>query len=110
MIGDGIVLTGPTRIVLEALVAEPARHHHGAEVVADSGLPIGAVYPVLARLESLQWVESGWEEPAQRVQGWPRRRFYRLSSDGLALARGALASARAASAAPQRARPIGDIA
>ncbi len=110
MTGGDMLLTEPTRMVLEALVAEPSRNHHGAEVVAGSGLPIGTVYPVLARLESLQWLDSGWEEPAQHIQGWPRRRYYRLSADGLALARGALASARAAPAAPRRARPIGEIA
>jgi len=92
------VMTGATEAVLGALVANPARDHHGAVLHSETGLSTGSIYPVLARLETLQWLDSGWEEPNSREQGWPRRRWYRLSEQGLALARGALASARSSSA------------
>ena len=109
MASSELVLTRATQEVLGALVAHPTRDHHGTEIHAETGLPVGAIYPVLARLEALQWLDSGWEPPTSREQGWPRRRYYRLSEQGLALARGALASARAAAATGYpRLRPAGE--
>ena len=105
----GLRLTGTTRQVLGALVAHPARDHHGAQIRADTGLPTGRIYPVLTRLEALQWLDSGWESPTEQVQGWPRRRYYRLNPQGLAQIRGALASAAAARASsPGWLRPAGE--
>lgn len=91
-----VLLSPRTQAILGSLIADPGRRHHSAEIRSSTGLAIGAIYPVLARLEALQWLDSGWELPTSREQGWPRRRYYQLSKDGLALARGALASARAA--------------
>ena len=96
------VLSRHTRAVLGSLIVDPGQHRHCAEIRSATGLGIGAIYPVLARLEALQWLDSGWEAPSTREQGRPRRRFYQLSTDGLALARGALASARAAPSGPFR--------
>jgi PadR family transcriptional regulator PadR len=105
----GLRLTGTTQQVLGALVAHPARDHHGAQLRADTGLSGGHIYPVLARLEALQWLDSGWEAPTEQVQGWPRRRYYRLNPQGLAQIRGALASAAAARATNAgRLRPAGE--
>jgi DNA-binding PadR family transcriptional regulator len=104
-----LLMTRSTQTVLGALVAHPNRDHHGAEIHRETGLAAGVIYPVLARLEALQWLDSGWEPPVGRQQGWPRRRYYRLSTQGLAMARGALASARAASSVPvRRLRPAGE--
>lgn len=87
------------------MIAGPERDHHGTDLCDETGLSLGAVYPVLARLEALLWVDSGWEEPRSREQGFPRRRYYRLSKDGLARARGALASNRAMALQAQQLRP-----
>ena len=106
----GLRLTGTTQQILGALVAHPTRDHHGTEIRADTGLSAGSIYPVLARLEALQWLDSGWEAPAERLQGWPRRRYYRLNQQGLAQIRGALPSATSArSTAPGRLRPAGEM-
>ncbi|MET0865517.1 MAG: PadR family transcriptional regulator [Nakamurella sp.] len=108
-----ISLTRPVREVLAALIAEPSRDHHAIEIRSAAGLPLRSVYAVLVRLESLQWLDSGWEpleSPGQpkRPQGWPRRRYYRLSEQGLAMARGALASASASRQAPGNWRVAGE--
>jgi len=92
-----LVMTGVTEIILGALVADPTADHHGAALHHNTGLPTGRIFPVLARLETLNWLDSGWDEPTSSEQGWPRRRWYRLSEQGLAMARGALASARSSS-------------
>ena len=104
----GLRLSETTQQVLGALVAHPTRDHHGAQIGADTGLSTGHIYPVLARLEALQWLDSGWEPPTETVQGWPRRRYYRLNPQGLAQIRGALASSGAAKAtSPGRLRLAG---
>ena len=101
-------MTRSTQEILTALIGHAARDQHGADICAETGLSRGITYPVLARLEALRWVDSGWEQPPVRQQGWPRRRYYRLSPYGLAMARGALATARAAPAAPRRLRPAAE--
>ncbi len=100
-------LTRPVQGVLNALITKPNRNHHGRDLHVETGLTLGAIYPVLAKLETLQWVEGGWEEPRRHEQGYPRRRKYRLTPNGLAMARGALAGARAASFSGYL-RPVGE--
>ena len=47
----------------------------------------------LARLERLGWVESRWEDVDPSEAGRPVRRYYRLTTDGVELARDGLARA-----------------
>lgn len=49
----------------------------------------GTLYPILIRLAERGLVEACWED--EQPAGRPRRHLYRLSSDGLATARAALA-------------------
>lgn len=116
MADHGLAMTRSVRRILTALVDQPAAGQHAVDIRSGAGLPLRAVYPVLVRLEALQWLDSGWDErPAgqpPRRQGDPRRRYYRLNSDGLALAQGALASANAGppAAAHRKWRLAGDTA
>lgn len=55
-----------------------------------TGLPSGTVFPILARLEGLGWLESGWEHLAPSVAGGSRRRYYRLTRAGVHAATPAL--------------------
>jgi len=64
----------------------------GLNVIRDSGRPAGTVYPLLERLERGGWVESEWDDDAAR--SGPRRRMYRLTSDGASAARTAVAAFR----------------
>jgi PadR family transcriptional regulator, regulatory protein PadR len=50
----------------------------------------GTVQPILARLESQGWVRSRWEDRDPHEAGRPRRRYYRLTPDGVVLATRAL--------------------
>jgi DNA-binding PadR family transcriptional regulator len=87
-------MTLPTQLVLRAMLAEPATEHYGLWLCAETGLQPGTIYPIVARLERLGWVVSRWEDPDAHVEaGRPRRRYYRLTSDGAEQARDALASA-----------------
>jgi len=82
-----------TKLVLRALLAQPAQSRNAWELCRIAGLPSGTLYSILAGLELCGWLESGWED--KEPTGWPRRRFYRLTQDGAQRAREALAPAPA---------------
>jgi len=86
-------MTIPTQRVLEALLADPSAELYGIEIGDAAHLPSGTVHPILARLEGLGWVESRWEDIDPSAAGRPARRYYRLTPDGVATARDALARA-----------------
>ncbi|MGV9364433.1 MULTISPECIES: helix-turn-helix transcriptional regulator [unclassified Amycolatopsis] len=98
-------MTLTTQLVLRALLADPAREMYGLEICAAAELPSGTIHPILARLERLGWLESRWEDVDPREAGRPRRRFYRLSGDGVTSAQIALARAEASAAKLARLRP-----
>jgi PadR family transcriptional regulator, regulatory protein PadR len=88
-----------TLSVLASLEADPASWRHGYLLAKQTGLRSGTLYPILIRLAERGLVEACWEEG--QPAGRPRRHLYRLSSDGLAAARAALAVA-----APERHRRV----
>ena len=84
-------MTLQTQFVLRALLADPVAEMYGLQLCAQTGLPAGTIYPILARLEQVGWVRSSWEDPAAHVaEGRPRRRYYLLTDDGAERARHAL--------------------
>ncbi len=87
-----IKMTGPVQQVLRAMLADPAASRYGLEISKLTGLETGTLYPVMARLETVGWVESSWEDPEFGVrEGRPRRRYYQLTRDGAEQSRLALA-------------------
>ena len=99
-------MTLPTQLVIRTLLYEPTREMYGLEICAAAELPSGTIHPILARLEQVGWLESHWEDVDPSEKGRPRRRYYRLTSDGAELARTALARAVTSSAAVARLRPF----
>lgn len=82
----------------------------GLEIMDDTGLPSGTVYPTLTRLENRDFVESTWEEQGEaKAAGRPRRRYYAITPAGSvaleeALSRlGVLAGPFPNAASPERA-------
>ena len=73
--------------LLEALSARPQQWRHGYEMMKETGLRSGTLYPLLMRMTDKGFVEAEWREPAQT--GRPARHAYRLTPAGLALARAA---------------------
>jgi DNA-binding PadR family transcriptional regulator len=51
------------------------------------------VHPILARLESVGWLQSRWEDVDPRTEGRPPRRYYQLTAAGVGAAHAALARA-----------------
>jgi PadR family transcriptional regulator PadR len=73
--------------VVAALLADPAAERYGLQIMHDTSLPSGTLYPILVRLERAGWVESRWEDVDPVAEGRPSRRYYRLTTEGLAEAR-----------------------
>ncbi|OJF16017.1 PadR family transcriptional regulator [Couchioplanes caeruleus] len=98
--------TSPQTLCLfEALLADPAQWRYGYDLSKQTSLASGTLYPILMRLADQGLLETGWEPSGE--PGRPPRHMYRLSSDGLVLARQRLAdrSSAAAAAAVVRRRP-----
>ena len=98
-------VTAATLDVLEALMG-PDEELYGYKIALRSGRKTGVVYPILDRLEAAGWVESAWEREHRDERG-PRRRFYRLSPDGLSAARSLLVERRGTARQRQDEAPAG---
>ncbi len=72
------------RLVLAALSAERTAWRHGYDLLKETGLASGTLYPLLMRMTDHGLVEAEWREPAQ--VGRPPRHVYRLTATGFALA------------------------
>ncbi|MFG2076997.1 PadR family transcriptional regulator [Nonomuraea maritima] len=88
-------MTIPTQLVLRALLEDPTREMYGLEICHIAGLAPGTIHPILARFEGIGWLESRFEDVDPREAGRPRRRYYRLASNGAEKARLALDNAQA---------------
>ena len=73
------------RVLLAALAARSQHWHHGYELMKQTGLKSGTLYPLLMRMTDQGLVEAEWREPSQ--PGRPARHAYRLTAAGSALAR-----------------------
>ena len=74
-------------VLLEALSAQAQQWRHGYDLMKETGLLSGTLYPLLMRMTDQGLVEAEWREPTQ--VGRPPRHVYRLTAAGLALARAA---------------------
>jgi PadR family transcriptional regulator, regulatory protein PadR len=95
-----VKLTGPLERVLRVLIADPSAQHYGYDLMKAAKLPSGTLYPMLARLQQDGIVESEWEAQREDAGGRPPRRYYRLTAEGLRVAR--IELAQAASRSPAR--------
>lgn len=92
---EKLKLTNAVSAVLTCFIADVDAEHYGLELMRDSGLPSGTLYPILARLEAADWVTAAWEEIDSEAEGRPARRYYRLTPDGAAAARTQLSAMHA---------------
>lgn len=98
-------MTLHTQLVLQVLMDDPTREMYGLEICAGAGLASGTIHPILARLEKVGWLESRWEQIDAREEGRPRRRYYRLNPNNMAIVRAAVSRAEAKSHALRKLRP-----
>ncbi len=77
--------------MLERFVERPTDWRYGYELSRETGLKSGTLYPILMRLEKYTLLEAKWETTAEGV---PPRHTYRLTPNGLELAKTKLAEVR----------------
>jgi len=80
-----------TLVVLQRFLERPTDWRYGYELSRATGLKSGTLYPILMRLEKYSLLEARW---VATEDGVPPRHTYRLTPNGLALARTQLAEAR----------------
>ena len=71
-------------LLLEAFSAQPQQWRHGYDLMKETGLLSGTLYPLLMRMAEQSLIEAEWREPVQA--GRPARHAYRLTAAGFALA------------------------
>lgn len=89
-------MTDPVRRVLAALLEDPAGRHYGYDVYQRSGATASSANRILDRLVKHGWATDEWEEIDQAAEGRPRRRYFRLTPEGISMAKAALAEGPAA--------------
>ena len=72
-------------LLLDALATHAPRSRYGYELMKETGLLSGTLYPLLMRMSDQGLVEAEWLPPTQA--GRPPRHAYRLTAAGLQLAR-----------------------
>lgn len=70
--------------LLGVLSSQTQQWRHGYDLMKETGLLSGTLYPLLMRMTEQGLVEAEWREPAQ--PGRPARHVYRLTAEGIALA------------------------
>jgi PadR family transcriptional regulator PadR len=80
--GTDIRMTIQVVKVLAALLADSGEERYGLDLMRQTGLASGTLYPILARLQRAGWVQAAWEDIDPAGAGRPARRFYRLTAEG----------------------------
>lgn len=55
---------------------------YGFQIIDQTGLPSGTVYPALRRLEAAGIIETRWDHAGAEKSGGPPRKYYSLTSAG----------------------------
>jgi DNA-binding PadR family transcriptional regulator len=93
---DDIRLTTTVAQVLRVFLEDPGEARYGFDLMRQTRMPSGTLYPILARLEKAGWITSQREaiDPVER--GRPQRRMYLLTTEGAETTRIELARLSAA--------------
>ena len=79
--------------ILAVLLDAQGKWSYGYELAKLAQVKSGTLYPLLMRLEDRGYLEAEWQQPSER--GRPPRHAYRLTPDGVRLARENLPSVNA---------------
>lgn len=88
-------------LLLGALLRRPDDWRHGYDLLEETGLKSGTLYPLLMRLKDDGWLDSEWQPPVPPARA--PRHAYRLTSKGAASAQ--LLISEANEARPEAAAP-----
>ncbi|MEU4496978.1 PadR family transcriptional regulator [Streptomyces sp. NPDC023998] len=85
------VITRHVATVLSSFLTDPTEPRYGLELMRDTGLSSGTLYPLLIRLERAGWLASAPEDVDPHKEGRPRRRIFTITPEGIRAARTSLA-------------------
>lgn len=72
------LLSPNAALLLSAFLNRSGSPQYGYELMQETGIKSGSLYPVLGRFEKLGWITGEMEELAE---GRPPRRFYRFNAE-----------------------------
>jgi PadR family transcriptional regulator, regulatory protein PadR len=78
-------MTGPLERVLRAFLTDSAAPRYGYDLMKAAKLASGTLYPLLSRLEDEHLLTSEWETPTE--DGQRPRKYYKLTGEGIRVAR-----------------------
>jgi PadR family transcriptional regulator len=87
-------MTQTTLAVLRVFIDRAGDPLYGLEIGRAAGVRSGSLYPILDRLEQSGILAGEWEDADPRLAGRPRRRNYRLTGRGEAVATAELRAAQ----------------
>ncbi|GII64941.1 hypothetical protein Skr01_50260 [Sphaerisporangium krabiense] len=73
--------------LLRVFLEDPGEERYGYDLMKETGFPSGKIYPLLARLRGAGWLVVVEEDIDPAVAGRPARRGYRLTDEGIQVAR-----------------------
>ncbi len=85
-------------LLLQALSRRGRQWFHGYDIIKETGLRSGTLYPLLMRMAEQGLIEAEWRQP-EKI-GRPARHVYRLTTRGAAFALATLDGEGAASIKP----------
>jgi DNA-binding PadR family transcriptional regulator len=88
-----VKLTNALERVLRVFLEDPQADRYGYDLMKAAKIASGTLYPMLARLQDEGLVNSAWEAPRPDADGRPPRKYYRLTGEGVRVARLELAQA-----------------
>jgi PadR family transcriptional regulator PadR len=95
-------ISDETALVLAIFVGAPSGSTWGRQIVRDTGIRSGSLYPILQRLEERGLLNSRWEDlDAAVAEGRRPRRLYMLNPDNLERAKALIAEWRTSPRKPK---------
>ena len=76
-------MSSTTLAVLAAFLNAAPAPRYGLELMREADVKSGSLYPILDRLEDEGWIVGEWEQTTPQAAGRPRRRYYRLTAEGV---------------------------
>jgi DNA-binding PadR family transcriptional regulator len=93
MSDNPVRITAPFLDVLEVFLDASGGELHGWAIIKASHRGGPTVYKILERMAEMGWVTARWDERPSEPNK-PRRRYYKLTGDGMERARALLAERR----------------
>ena len=84
---EDVKITRNTLKLLSVFVNSPVTDFYGLELSELAGVAYGSLLPLLIRLEDAGWLNGEWEHIDPAKEGRPKRKYFRLTEDGMARSR-----------------------